>query len=99
MRVRIDLAAQNDLISGYYFYERSEEGVGEYFLSSLYSDIDALKIFAGIHRKAYKDMHRSLSRRFPFAIYYTIQSNEIVVCAVLDCRKNPSWIRKRLEGE
>lgn len=34
---------------------------------------------------------------FPFAIYYTIEENVIKVYAVLDCRKDPAWIRKRLK--
>ena len=38
-----------------------------------------------------------LSKRFPFAVYYRIVENEILVYAVLDCRRDPAWIRKRLE--
>lgn len=98
MKIRIHTAARNDLIDGYYFYENSEPGIGDYFLTSLCSDIDSLKIFAGIHRKAYKNLHRALSRKFPFAIYYTMQEEEVVVKAVLDCRKNPSWIRNRIKN-
>ena len=35
--------------SMYRFYERQAEGVGAYFLDSLYSDIDSLLISAGNH--------------------------------------------------
>jgi hypothetical protein len=41
--------------------------------------------------------HRLLSKRFPFAIYYRIESDEVRVYAVLDCRRDPAWIRKRLQ--
>jgi len=44
MRVRIEVAARNDLVDGYHFYEQSEPGVGEYFLASLYADIESLRI-------------------------------------------------------
>jgi hypothetical protein len=40
--------------------------------------------------------HRCLSKRFPFAIYYNLDKEVVRVHAVLDCRQNPSWIRKRL---
>ena len=40
-----------------------------------------------------------LSKRFPFAIYYKINNDGILVYAVLDCRKNPAWIKGRLEGD
>jgi plasmid stabilization system protein ParE len=87
--------AQQDLIEGYQFYEDRETGVGSYFLDCLFSDIDSLLLFAGIHQVVY-GYHRSLSKRFPFAIYYDVVGELIRVHAVLDCRRNPSWIRKRL---
>ena len=96
MKIRIEAPARNDLFQGYEFYEENEEGLGEYFLSSLYSDIESLRIFGGMHRKEYKSLHRALSRKFPFAIFYVVREGEVVVKAVLDCRINPSWIRKRL---
>jgi len=40
-----------------------------------------------------------LSKRFPFAIYYKVAKDQAVVYAVLDCRRNPAWIRKKLGGE
>ena len=39
---------------------------------------------------------RCLSKRFPFAIYYSVDGELIRVHAVLDCRRNPTWIRSRL---
>src|SRR5438477_11082827 len=96
MRVQILDLAKEDLVQGRHFYENIEAGLGSYFLDSLYSDIDSLKFFGRIHRKAYKGFHRSLSKRFPFAIYYTIEDDMVRVRAVVDCRKDPSWIRKHL---
>jgi hypothetical protein len=40
--------------------------------------------------------HRLLSKRFPFAVYYRIANDLDLVVAILDCRRNPSWKRKRL---
>ena len=95
MKIEILDEAQQDLIEGFQFYESRDTGVGSYFLDCLFSDIDSLLLFAGIHRVVY-GYHRSLSKRFPFAIYYDFVGELIQVHAVLDCRKNPSWIRKRL---
>ena len=41
MRVRILDTARDDLIQGFHFYEQQESGLGDYFLSSLYADIEA----------------------------------------------------------
>jgi len=97
MRLEILDLAKDDLIDGYHFYESKEEGLGNYFLASLYSDIEGLKLFGGIHRKAYDGFHRALSKRFPFAIYYTVDEKIVRVRAVVDCRRHPSWLRKHLK--
>ena len=96
MKIELLDLAQGDLIDGYHFYESQEAGLGSYFLDTLYSDIDSLRIFGGIHRKAYKNLQRALSKRFPFAIYHTVESETVRVRSVVDCRRNPSWIRGHL---
>ena len=96
MKVRILGSAQQDLIEGYWFYEKQDSGLGGYFLDSLFSDIDSLQIYSGIHGIHFDQYHRMLSKRFPFAIYYQIENNVALVYAVLDCRRNPAWIRERL---
>jgi hypothetical protein len=95
MRVKILSPAEKDLEDGYHFYEDQLSGLGSYFLDSLYSDIDSLAYFAGIHPMVF-GYHRQLSKRFPFAVYYRVVNDTVIVYAVLDCRNNPSWIRDRL---
>jgi len=95
MRVRILSSAEEDLEKGFRFYESQLPGLGSYFLDSLYSDIDSLAYFGGIHQVVF-EYHRQLSKRFPFAAYYRIIDDVVVIFAVLDCRRNPSWIRERL---
>lgn len=96
MRIEILDKAENDLVEGYEFYEVREPGLGEHFLESLYSDIESLRLYAGIHRTAYRDYHRMLSKRFPFAVYYTLAGENTRVHAVVDCRRRPAWIREHL---
>lgn len=96
MRLQILDRAKSDLIEGYHFYEAREPGLGEYFLVNLYADIESLKVFGGIHPKAYKEFHRALSNRFPFAIYYTVDDDTVRIRSIVDCRRRPSWIRRHL---
>ena len=96
MKLRVHAAASQDLIEGYRFYEKQQAGLGVYFLDSLYSDIDSLLLYAGVHAAFFEQYHRALSRRFPFAIYYKVQEQEVLVYAVLDCRRSPAWIKQRV---
>ncbi len=95
MKIQILSEAKTDLILGYNFYESQCEGLGEYFLDSLYSDIESLKLYAGIHQKFY-GLFRLLSKRFPFAIYYALDDNIVKIYAVLDCRQDSAKISDRL---
>ena len=87
--------ASADLADGCRFYERQAEGLGEYFLDSLWSDIESLRLLGGIH-DVHNGYHRLLSKRFPYAVYYRVESDEARIRAVLDCRRNPEWIAEKL---
>jgi hypothetical protein len=68
VRIEILPEAREDLIAGFRFYERQAPGLGRYFRESILSDVDALTVHGGVHAKVF-GYHRSLSKRFPFAIY------------------------------
>jgi hypothetical protein len=96
MKIKILESAIRDLLQGHRFYEQQEKGLGGYFIDSLFSDIDSLQIYAGIHSIHFKK-YRLLSKRFPFAIYYSIQNDIVLVHAVLDCRQDPFKTSNRLK--
>src|SRR3954467_7272445 len=99
MKIRILTSAVNDLADGKEFYARQGERLGDYFLDSLFSDIDSLALYAGLHRKVF-GFHRLLSKRFPYAIYYRMDSDgTAVVFRVLDCRQNPRKTGSALKGK
>lgn len=98
MKVRILRAALEDLAAAREFYDRQRSGVGGYFFDSLFSDIDSLVLYAGIHH-TYAGYHRLLASRFPYAIYYRVSNGEAVVYRVLDGRRDPRWIGDELKKE
>ena len=77
MRIRAVIVleeAAEDLEAGCSFYDEREPGVGRYFLDCLMSDLELLRLHAGIH-SIHFGFHRLLSGRFPFAIYYDVTSS------------------------
>jgi hypothetical protein len=97
IQVRISEDALQDLNDGFLFYEAQEAGLGDYFAACLRADIEGLKISGGVHRVAYRDYHRLLSKVFPYGIIYTMENPGAVVWAVIDLRKDPQWIREMLK--
>jgi len=79
VKIEILDEAQEDLTQGFHFYESREPGLGSYFIDCLFSDIDTLLVYAGIHQVLYA-YHRCLSKRFPFAIYYSVEKQLVRVC-------------------
>lgn len=95
MIVEVSSDAEDDLVAGYWFYEEQEPGLGSYFRDCLIADIESLSLYGGIHEIAY-GYHRALSKRFPYAIYYEVHEEMVIVIAVLDVRRDPEWTRRRL---
>ena len=79
MKVKILESASKDLLAGFHFYECQDKGLGVYFLDTLFSDIDSLIVYAGIHPVYFNRYYRLLSRRFPFAVYYRIEEDRILI--------------------
>lgn len=97
MKIKILSSAIEDLHAGRLFYEFQSEGVGDYFFDSLFSDIDSLVLYSGVHPQVY-GFYRLLSKRFPYAVYYKIEGDVVRVFRVLDLRRNPERIRQSLQG-
>jgi plasmid stabilization system protein ParE len=97
IRIQISGDALDDLHEGFRFYDAQEPGLGDYFASQLRADIEGLKVTAGIHRQPHLHLYRLLSKKFPYAIYYEFSSDQVLVVAVVDCRRDPEWIRSHLD--
>ena len=95
MRVELRVEARHDLVEAALFYEEQRTGLGDYFADCLFDDLDRLEREAAIHTIVY-GLHRKLSKKFPFAIYYRTEESAIDVVAVLDCRGDPDAITERL---
>lgn len=85
--------AELDIGAGEAFYNDREPGLGDYFVDCLIADLSSLQHFAGIHASHF-GCYRLISKRFPYAIYYEIEEERVVVLAILDMRQNPNTIRK-----
>ena len=84
--------AELDLRAGESFYNEREVGLGDYFVDCLLSDLSSLQHYAGIHSKR-NGCFRLISKRFPFAVYYELEEERVVVIAILDMRRKPNTIR------
>ena len=95
MEVEILESAHNDMLEGYWFYERRQPRLGDYFTDTLYGEMGSLQLYAGIHPRRMGFLMK-LSKVFPYAIYYDVEDGEAMVYAVLSTKRDPDWIRAHL---
>ena len=98
MMVEVLATAEEDLWSGFNFYDQRGASLGNYFLRSLRFDIIGLELTAGIHSKRGK-LFRVKSKKFPHLIYYVLKENVAYVLMVIDARQAPSKIDQREKKE
>lgn len=88
MQVIVSELAVADIREGYAFYARQDIRVAEHFMATVTGKLRLLESIGGVHVRVHK-CFRMLAFPFPFAIYYSIRSDTVVVRAVLDCRRSP----------
>ncbi|MBI2910407.1 MAG: type II toxin-antitoxin system RelE/ParE family toxin [Chloroflexi bacterium] len=87
---------EEDLIAGYEWYEMKSSGLGEEFLRSFYASVGEIAYEPLLHRKVSDELRRCLLRRFPYAVYYGTEGDQIIVHGVFHCARGPRAIGRQL---
>jgi plasmid stabilization system protein ParE len=89
---------EEDVIAGYIWYEDKSNGLGEDFLRMFYACTSEIARNPLIYPKVFEDIRRRLLRRFPYALYFLIENNEIIVIGLFHCARNPQTINAELQN-
>lgn len=89
---------EEDAISGYAWYETKSRGLGEDFLRMFYAYSNEIQWNPLLYPTVYQDFRRRLLRRFPYAIYFTIEDDQIIVFGLFHCARNPQAINEELQN-
>jgi len=87
---------EEDVISGYAWYESKAPGLGEEFLRMFYACATELPRNPLLFQKIYGNFRRRLLRRFPYAIYFIVKDKDIIVFALFHCARDPRTIKNKL---
>jgi plasmid stabilization system protein ParE len=79
-----------------YYAERSPQ-LAERFISSVENAIDLILESPERWRTIDEDVRRCLTRVFPYGILYTIESDYVLIVAVMHCSRRPGYWKSRLE--
>jgi len=85
---------QDDLGAGFDWYEEQRSGLGEEFLSAVQSTLRSIAQFPEMFVFIHRDVRRAIVSRFPFAVFYVVESRRVVVLRVLHTARDPKiWPR------
>ena len=85
-----------DLASGFGYYEEQSKRLGEEFLGAVDSSFGAIERYPEMFARIHGEVRRALVSRFPYGIFYRIESKRVVVLAVLHTARDPKiWPRPR----
>jgi plasmid stabilization system protein ParE len=85
-----------DLAGGYAWYNWQHDGLGEEFLAAVSTALDTVERFPDIFARVHGEVRRAVVSRFPYAVFYRIETKRVVVLTVLHTARDPKvWPQPR----
>jgi hypothetical protein len=94
VRLRPELV--EDAHEGFLWYEAAATGLGHEFLRSFFVATAAGHRQPLVYRKVYGDFRRVLLGRFPYALYFRVERNVVVIFLLVHGARDPALIRRAL---
>jgi plasmid stabilization system protein ParE len=95
LRVVFRRAALEEFEDAVAWYEERRRGLGEQFTSEIGEAIEKAAERPQQYPVVFGDVRRTVSRRFPFAVYFRVRGDSLVVLAVFNGRRDPAVWKRR----
>jgi len=93
--IRLREEAENDLTEASTWYQQQQPGLGHEFLDEVLSLLQSIQERPLSFPIIYRETRRALTKKFPFCVFYRIQSSTIVVFSAMHASRNPRRWRDR----
>ena len=88
--------ANLDVAAAYRWYENERVALGLEFLDHLETTYDRITDDPFQYQELNSGIRRALLRRFPYAVYFSVEGDVVVILAVLHASRDPAeWQRRR----
>lgn len=95
MRVEFHPEALTELRAAAEYYEQQQTALGERFINAVEMAVAHVADAPTSCRVIEGDIRRCLTRVFPYAVLYSVELDNILVVAVMHCRREPGYWRNR----
>lgn len=97
-RLILRVEAEAELQDGYDWYEERAPGIGSRFLDQVQRLLDEIQAVPSRYPLVRRDVRMALVRRFPYAIFYRVVNDSIVVYSVFHTSRNPDIWQERIDN-
>lgn len=87
--------AELELTENAQWYEKNLKGLGSDFLLRVDDAIESILNNPEMFPVVYKNVRRTLIHKFPYAIFYLIENNNIIVLAIFHAKRDPKTWKSR----
>lgn len=94
LRLRPELV--EDAHEAFVWYETAATGLGHDFLRSYFATVAAVQRQPLIHRRVYKHFRRAFLERFPYALYFRVEGDAVVIFLLIHGARDPASVRRVL---
>jgi plasmid stabilization system protein ParE len=94
--LRLTPEAEADLADAFDYYEIQLPGLGDDFLAAIERHLGLVADNPAQYQVQYREVRRAVVRRFPYAIFYSIEENGVVVLAIDHQARDPAHWKARL---
>ena len=95
LELRLRPEAELDLADAALWYEEQGQRLGHQFLDEVLAVFSTIAEAPLMYPIVHRNTRRALIHRFPFGIYYRIETSAIVVVAVMHGSRNPRRWKSR----
>jgi plasmid stabilization system protein ParE len=87
--------AEQDLQDAFNYYQTCRFGLGHEFLLCIEAAVDSIKRNPFQYPIVDQSISRVIVHRFPYAVYFLVRPDIIIVIGVLHMRRSPKVLEKR----
>ncbi len=94
--IEAEPAVEADVEAAFDWFEGEEPGLGFEFLEELRAAYHQILDHPFGYQDLRSGIRRALTRRFPYAIYFSVEEETIVIVAVLSTARDPAEWQRRI---
>jgi plasmid stabilization system protein ParE len=94
--IRFRLEAENDIEDASVWYESQRQGLGQLFLNEIEKSLEVISENPLLYPVIYRNTRRAVIHKFPFAIFYRMEEEEVIVLGVIHGSRSPNQWKVRI---